>query len=154
MDIVEDVLAHYGVPGMKWGVRKKRSSDSGETESVKVKTKPGKGIVSVTGGRNQPVSEDAKKARAAMQLAKASGLDAVPNKDLQAAINRMNLEQNYVKAMSQGGKKKGFGRRFVSDLGDAAQQTVTNLAKEALRNQIEDALKGPGGTHKKTPKKK
>src|SRR5688500_6067803 len=38
MNTIEDILEHYGVKGMRWGVRRRRSSDS--SGSSKPKSKP------------------------------------------------------------------------------------------------------------------
>lgn len=70
----EDVLAHFGVKGMKWGVR--RSSGSKDSS---------------------PGSEDFEKARTALGKAKSGGTKALSNKEMQEIVTRMNLEQQYSK---------------------------------------------------------
>lgn len=69
MSAVEDFLAHYGVKGMRWGTRKK--------------------------GSVEPASKDAKTALDLRARAKTSKVKALSNAELQAAINRMNLEQQF-----------------------------------------------------------
>ena len=66
---VDDVLAHFGVKGMKWGVRKNRSGSA---------------------------SEDAQRADAAKKKIKTEGgIKALSNNELRDLVNRMNLEQQY-----------------------------------------------------------
>jgi RimJ/RimL family protein N-acetyltransferase len=67
MDAVEDILAHYGVKGMHWGQRKK----------------------------NNPASTDSASATKTKTAAKKQGLHTVSNAELQAAIRRMQLEQDF-----------------------------------------------------------
>lgn len=114
MDAVETAIAHYGVKGMKWGVRKDKPSTD-----VTLKETPGR-RVKATGGKRQPASEDAKKAAAARQKAKASTVDALSNQELQQLVNRMNLEQQLSRLsesrMSAGEK---MARAFVADYGKA-----------------------------------
>lgn len=80
-------LFHYGVKGMKWGVRKKRKPQS----RVEVSTNK-KGKLKTTGGENRKASEDAKKAAVIGQIAKASGYQALSNAQLRAYTERMALE--------------------------------------------------------------
>lgn len=92
----------YGVLGMKWGVRKSRRKGkihtSNETDPSDGKTKPH--IVNKKTGRYTPVSKDHLQTQAVKKHASEFSLAAVSNKDLQAAITRLNLEANYRKAMA------------------------------------------------------
>lgn len=67
-NLAGDFLAHYGVKGMKWGVRRKSAV---------------------------PASSDAARKATVKEAVKKGGVKAVSNKDLQDAINRMNLEQQF-----------------------------------------------------------
>lgn len=72
---VGKVLAHYGVKGMKWGIR--NASSQAESE-----------------GHHH--SEDAKRSEAAKAKIKESGgTHALSNKELQDVVTRMNLEKQY-----------------------------------------------------------
>lgn len=66
---VDDFLTHFGVMGMKWGTRKKQN--------------------------DSPVSADAAKKTEVKEQVKKNKITSVSNAQLQAAINRMQLEQNY-----------------------------------------------------------
>lgn len=63
---VEDVLAHFGVKGMKWGQKKAR-----------------------------PVSDEAKNKAEVKAEVKTNKVASVSNKQLQDAIRRMQLEQDF-----------------------------------------------------------
>lgn len=67
MSHAEDFLAHFGVKGMKWGVRRAKvpaHSDAQRSLDIRAKAKKGKPR-------------------------------ALSNQELQTAINRMNLEQQF-----------------------------------------------------------
>lgn len=117
-DFLDDTLAHYGVRGMRWGVRKRSgsSSNSGEPEDVKIVTRPGHRI-EVSGGRNQPPHEDAKRAHALKQKGQASSVHALSNAEVKAVVERMRLESDWAKIMASAeAQKKGKGRKFLENL--------------------------------------
>lgn len=101
-------LAHYGVKGMRWGVRRSNSKSTGP-EDITLKTVPGK-RVSAKGGGRHPASEDARTAAIYKQKARKSTVDSLSNKELQALVNRMNLEQNYSRLTAD---QLSPGRRLV-----------------------------------------
>lgn len=133
-DSIDDYLAHYGILGMKWGVRRRRGPDGtvgsatskinsltnrikapDGPEEVKVRALPGK-KAQAQGGRGRRASEDAKRAAAIKQVAKASSVDALSNKQLETLIKRMNLERSYAQLVPPSGAK-AFIRKFLMQNG-------------------------------------
>ncbi len=101
---VTDFLEHYGVKGMKWGKR----------------------------GASVPASADAEKATAIKQKVKTGKIKAVSNAELQAAINRMQLEQNF-KRLSVN-EKSAVSRWVASTLMEVGKREVQQqLAKKLVR---------------------
>lgn len=94
------VLRHYGIKGMRWGVRRKEDPDGRVQKSDAIKGRDG-GRISVsesgeyTTSRGNPVSADAVVARARQTKAKNQGSDSLSTKELQELVNRMNLEKQY-----------------------------------------------------------
>jgi hypothetical protein len=92
---VEDFLAHFGVKGMKWGVRR-TSGSGGEGGPGEVHVvKRGK-VLKTTGGKKLDPADDAVRAAVAKQKAKKSGTQALSNKEYQAMISRMEMDQKYL----------------------------------------------------------
>jgi hypothetical protein len=84
-DVVADILAHHGVKGMRWGVRRDRSSAVTVSDKGKrLKTK---------GGHGRPAHTDAVRVRTIGQVGRKSGFKALSNEELQAFNQRLNLEQ-------------------------------------------------------------
>jgi len=138
--VQEDFLAHYGIKGQKWGVRRKDPSGSAPT-SVDVQTKPGKGVAKTTGGTNHPVHEDAKKAAVSKQVAKKSSTDALSNQELQQLVSRMNLEQQYTR-LKAGDPRADRVSKFLSKLlgAEGDKNVKMNGADEAAATAIKEAL--------------
>jgi hypothetical protein len=111
----DDVLAHYGVKGMHWGQRKK----------------------------NNPASSDSASATKTKTVAKKQGLHTVSNAELQAAIRRMQLEQDFkrLKVNEQAPIKRWvastlleIGKREVQQR--AAKKIATTVIKKAATGGV------------------
>src|SRR6478735_507498 len=128
MDPLEEVLAHHGVKGMRWGVRKSRDSGSSSARtdvSIAIR-KDGKKI-KVSGGSGHPASDDALRTLAGRQIAKTSGTHALTNDDLQAVVKRMQLEQSYKQLLEK--QPKSLRDKAVNLILDKGQQELLTLAK-------------------------
>ncbi len=100
-----EFMAHYGVKGMRWGHRKDSSP-----QPVAVKTtlkRSGKTKIKTTGGKRQPVTEEAVASRAATQKIKKSGIDSLTNKELATLKTRLNLEKEVSKLAKDRTTAKG-----------------------------------------------
>ena len=104
-EILEEILAHHGVKGMQWGVRRARSRSS----DVSVVDKKKK--LKTYGGKGRPAHSDAVVARTHGQVAKKSGIKALSNAELRAYNERLNLEQN-AKRLTYA--DSGRGKKFVT----------------------------------------
>lgn len=149
MEVLEEdkeFLEHFGTRGMKWGVRKNAST--GPTEVV-VTERPGKGL-KTSGGKGQSASEEAKGAAATRQKAKASRVQSLSNAELQTAVKRMQLEQQFTQLSSQQSNTKvKKGSKFVKGLikeslglGKTANEVVkfdSSPAGQGLRSEIQKA---------------
>jgi uncharacterized protein YqfA (UPF0365 family) len=116
-------LRHYGIKGMRWGVRRTRAQIDADSADAK-----------------------AKKAAQA-KIAKNRTTDVLSNQELQALNTRMQLEQNYSQLvtrekanapqspMAKGGK---WAKGFVSDVANQQAKNMTNaIIKEALTKQAQ-----------------
>lgn len=79
MSVVDEILAHHGVRGMKWGVRRSRSE------------------LSPAGAH-----PDASKQGEAWTRARKGGTKALSDKELNDLVRRMNLEQQYSSMVRKG----------------------------------------------------
>jgi hypothetical protein len=131
-EFVDDFLEHYGVKGMKWGVRKSEVP-TGETK-VTQKGKKLKG----EGGKGLSPHPDATKAAISKQKAKGSGLQSLSNKELKDLQTRLNLEKN-VRELSVADKQAQtnpaarFIKRTLFNSGkQEAQKAANNAASKTV----------------------
>lgn len=167
MDTLDEILAHYGVVGMKWGVRRDHGGGDGSVSSraaaavrgtrdkikkdiaertsteLTVRAKAGR-HVQVVGGTKRLPHDDAISARSAEQIAKKNTLDALSNQQLQHLVTRMNLEQQYrnlagKETRATPGEK--FAKKLIEDHGDVAVSTLGPAAPIG-RMLLKTAAKG------------
>lgn len=104
-DGVEAVLAHFGIKGMKWGQRKAH-----------------------------PVTADAKQKQTVKDKVKKTKVGSVSNADLQAAIRRMQLEQDF-KRLSVN-EKSGITRWISSTMLEIGKREVQAQAAKAVAGAV------------------
>ena len=116
MSDIDDYLEHFGIKGMRWGVRKNRSVDTSVESATKGKQK----------------SDDAKTAAKSLQRSKKQGVGSLSNAELKALNERMNLESSYKQLNA---KKKHGARKF-------AEEIALSTAKEMTKEVVKGAAKG------------
>ena len=128
-ETLDDVLAHYGILGMKWGVRR---SDKQISRARKTKK-----------SSSQDRSEDSEKAEAARKKAKSGGAKTLSNQELQELTTRLNLEQQYSKlSTGDNSSKVAKGQEKVKKLlgvGKTAQE-IYNLANSPMMKELKKNL--------------
>jgi len=113
MSQLDDVLEHFGIKGMKWGVRRSDAELAAP-------------------------SSDFVKSREKKSVAKTSGTKALSNEELQLVITRMNLERQFSSLNPTPGKA---ATKFVSDLLlNVGKQQATRAANDFASKQIAAAM--------------
>lgn len=114
---LEEAIAHFGVRGMKWGVRRtKQQLDS---------------------------SDDAKVAAASIKKVKKGGTKALTNQELQQLVMRMNLERQFENLKAQDAGKLARGQNAAKKVLGLAKtgQEIYSFAKSPLARDLAKALR-------------
>ena len=107
-DFADAFLSHYGVKGMKWGVRKK-ASDAVSKHKARSAEKEA--------NRSYPNSSDHERTSSLNRRVADGGVSKLSNEELQDVVKRMNLEQQYrdLQSKTPAGKRKERGRKAIID---------------------------------------
>jgi hypothetical protein len=132
-DSFEGFLEHYGIKGMKWGIRRERSAAVNvEDKRKRLKTKGGHGL---------PADPSAVRARVIGQKAKASGIKALSDQELQDYAKRIQMEQNVSRLQYQ---DSSAPRKFVLSLLGKTGSTMTaeQASSSIVAKQVKRVIKG------------
>lgn len=116
-DFEGNYLAHYGVLGMKWGVRRYQNGDGSLTSAGKSRYKKKSSLFTST-----------KRAKKAKAKKKKEDISKLTDQELRQRINRQQMEQQY-KRMNEDNVTKG--KKFAKKVLNAAVMPMAIAATTA-----------------------
>lgn len=139
MVVYSDELCHYGIRGMRWGIRRYQNSDGSLTTAGRNRYSTGKhhSIFSRKKTTSKVVTKPAE------EKPKQKSVSEMTDAELNAFLNRKRLEQQYAQLMATPQKKSAVakGKEMVGKaLENAAQDTLTQIAKYAMAKSVNKML--------------
>ena len=125
---MDDVLIHYGILGMKWGVRRYQNKDGSLTSAGKKRYSDNDDIKEAP----QKNTEEPKK----------KSVKDMSDEELRREINRMQLEQNYLRMTGQNIEKGksaveiALGKMKESFVSTVAQKSGQILAERLVNSML------------------
>lgn len=141
----ENMFAHYGIRGMKWGVRRYQNKDGSLTPA-------GRKRYSDDGQTKTPSKTNTTKTSSSSK----KSVSEMSDDELNRAVRRLQLEQQYRNLNPQ---KVSAGKRFVDKvvkdvIVPAATTTARNTLQTVMKRELDRILKFDTGNNYDRDKKK
>lgn len=138
----DNYLAHYGVLGMKWGVRRTAAQLGNHVRTKRTQVKRKQSLAKARATR-----EKNRKAAAKRQKLLDKGLlspKKMTDAELKAKIERLNLEKEFKKSMTEA--RGDGGKQYVTNiLKKIGENTLTNLGTQAATHIVGTAINKMAG---------
>ena len=138
----DNYLAHYGVLGMKWGVRRTAAQLGNHIRGKRAQAKRKQSLAKARATR-----EKNRKAAAKRQKLLDKGLlspKKMTDTELKAKIERLNLEKEFKKSMAEA--RGDGGKKYMTDiLKKIGENTLTNLGTQAATHIVGEAINKVAG---------
>ena len=126
---MDDVLIHYGILGMKWGVRRYQNKDGTLTSAGKKRYSNNDNIKEAP----QKNTEEPKK----------KSVKDMSDEELRREVNRMQLEQNYLRMTGQNIEKgKSAAEIALGKMKESFVSTVAQKSGQILAERLVNSMLG------------
>lgn len=131
---MSSTIYHFGIKGMKWGIRRYQNKDGSLTAA-------GKKRYSESGGEKKDISTKTSTSTSERpSTTRPKTVSEMNDSELRERINRLNLEKQYRQLVNDGASNNtpqvSEGKKFANDLKKRAMDNVLLPAVEDIGRQI------------------
>ena len=132
--MTENELLHYGVLGMKWGVKKARKS-SDTVDETRRKSNTQNSNTQKSNTQNSNTKQQSKKFVTKKQRQKQimEDLNSMSDKELRERLNRMQMEQQYIRMMTP--EKSAAKKQVEQFLINEGKNLATQINRKKKKKQ-------------------
>lgn len=142
----ETTLQHWGIKGMKWGVRRYQNKDGTLTALGRKREREMSDKLKSAKKENEALKKENETLKKNVQASRPKGVSEMSDAELRERVNRLNMEQQYKQYVSNlYPETKSKGQKFVDKiLNDvlipAAVEVGKNTVKTMMTNAVKSAL--------------
>lgn len=138
-------LYHWGIKGMKWGVRRYQNSDGSLTAAGRKRYSDND---SGDSGNTQ-----SKSSSSSSQSSKPKSISEMSDAELKAAVARLQLEKQYKDLMPKEEKTVSAGMKFIKAVGKTVGPAIGEASKTLIKDYMIKVGKQKLGLDEKKDKK-
>lgn len=138
---MSSTLYHFGIKGMKWGIRRYQNKDGSLTAAGKKRYSESEGEKKETSTKTSTSTTERS------STSRPKTVSEMNDTELRERVNRLNLEKQYRRLMeesaSNDSQQVSAGKKFVKDLANRAINNVLlpvaeNYGRQIIRSALSD----------------
>lgn len=135
---LDEILEHYGVPGMKWGVRRS------EAQLAKARANRKKAEDKERSAEEKVASKSGSSSDSGKSSSKKAKPSEMSDEELRTALNRMNMERQYTQMTASPPSRMSQAKKIAGEIAlNSSKQVLTEVAKSHMMTRVAPYMAKP-----------